>query len=253
MCRPRASSCLRTICRAGKHLGHQRRDPAGRRRAHHRGAQRLRLCAVGRREREPQPHRCRQRCPGELIRRGGLVQPGGGRGELRSRRRRGPAEIRIAESDEVRVHACHRTGVQSRVRDAGIAGVRTRPTRHPRRRTDLSVRGFASSDHGGADHRGGLHLQPAHRAEPDLAVGGKRRAGRAGAHDHHPAADRSFRATSRTERHQRLGECRGQHADRQERAQFPQCLGAAIRRHGGRGLPVAGRGHRGCGAVRRAA
>ena len=58
----------------------------------------------------------------------------------------------------------------------------------------------APSDHGGADHRGRLHLQPAVRAKSDLAVDGKRRAGRVGTHDHHPAADRAFRSTSRTER-----------------------------------------------------
>ena len=108
--------------------------------------------------------------------------------------------------------------------------------------------GRCSPDDGGTDHRVGLYLQSADRAEPDFPAGGKCRAGRADARHHHPAADRSFDGASRTERHQRLDQRRSQRADRQERAELPQCLGTAVRRHGRCRLPVAGRGYRRCGA-----
>ncbi len=107
-----------------------------------------------------------------------------------------------------------------------------------------------SPDHGGAGHRVGLHLQPADRAEPGLAAGGKRRAGRVGAHGNHPAADRSVRTTSWSERRQRLDQRRGQQPEHERRSELPHGFRHPVRRHGGSGLSAPGRGDRGRGSHR---
>ena len=82
-------------------------------------------------------------------------------------------------------------------------------------------------EHGGADDRGGLHLQPARGAEPDFDAGGKRRSERPVARGHHPEADRSVRTASRAERRQRLGQRRGEQPEHEECAGLPQRVGHA--------------------------
>ena len=67
---------------------------------------------------------------------------------------------------------------------------------HPRPRAGIPVYRRRPPDHGGPDHRVGLHLQPAHRAQRDVPLGRKRRAGRLDPRRHDPRSDRSVRATA---------------------------------------------------------
>ena len=65
-----------------------------------------------------------------------------------------------------------------------------------------------------------------------------------GAHAHHPAADRSVRTTPWAERRQRLGQRRGRQPELQHCDGLPQRFRHPLRRHDGRGLSDARRGHR---------
>ena len=212
---------------------------AGRRRAHHRGPQSLRLCQSGRSGWIARPRPMRPMLPIATYGAAIWSGPDGGGGELHPRRHQ----------------RLFNTSRRTRPGSASQPPPCWRPVRpaphHPRVQPPLLVAPNAEQTYLWADDH---HLTTAGQTiEADyiyslltapsqislLAESAVQERPGAGGSD--PGADRSVRAASWAEPRQRLGQRRGRQPDRQERGGLPQASGTAVRRHGGRRLsPSAG-------------